>query len=89
MLKKMLNFMLCGLLVFGLVAISGCADKATEEVEETVNDTVDQASNVTEEVSETVYPSIIEAEETAEDLLNKTASVGNETLHETVNETHI
>ncbi len=39
-MKKVLNFLVLGLLLVGLVAISGCADKTTDTtVEETANET--------------------------------------------------
>jgi len=80
----MLNFLLLGLLVIGFVAISGCADNATEQVEETVNETVGEAVNATEQVmNETAYPAIVEAEETVGEILNETAEAVNETLNET------
>jgi ABC-type amino acid transport substrate-binding protein len=44
-LKKLLNFLLLGLFVVALVAISGCADKTAEQaVEQTTNQTVNQTA---------------------------------------------
>ncbi|WP_321420668.1 hypothetical protein [uncultured Methanomethylovorans sp.] len=38
-MKKVLNFLVLGLLVVSLVAISGCADKTAETTEKTTNET--------------------------------------------------
>jgi hypothetical protein len=89
-LKKMLNFIILGLLVMGMVAISGCADKAAEQTEETiaetVNETADQAVNATEQavmnVTETVPAIVGEAEETVAETVNETTEAVNETISE-------
>jgi hypothetical protein len=42
-MKKVLNFLVLGLLVVSLVAISGCADKAAEPTEQPTNETAPMA----------------------------------------------
>ena len=42
-MKKVLNFLVLGLLVVSLVAISGCADKTAEPTEQPTNETAPMA----------------------------------------------
>ncbi|WP_321418274.1 hypothetical protein [uncultured Methanomethylovorans sp.] len=74
----MLNFLILGLLVMGLVAISGCADKT---VEKTVNETTTAVNETTTTtVNETVVPIV---NETTTTTVNETTEVVNKTLNET------
>jgi len=43
-MKKVLNFLVLGLLVVSLVAISGCTDKAAEPTEQPTSETAPMAS---------------------------------------------
>lgn len=69
----------------GIVAISGCADKAVEQTNETMNETAGQAMNATEQAAtnatENVSTVVVAG---AEEKVNATAATVNETVNETI-----
>lgn len=84
-LKKMLNFLILGLLVMGIVAISGCADNAVEQANETMNETAGQAMNATEQAVTNATENVsIVVVAGAEETVNATAAAVNETVNETI-----
>jgi hypothetical protein len=80
-LKKMFNFLLLGLLVTGLVTISGCTDKT---VEQTVGQIVNETTQIVgENINQTVGQVVNQTKQTVGE--NITHTVG-DTINQTVGE---
>jgi hypothetical protein len=84
-LNKKLNFLLLGLLVIGLVTISGCTDKI---VEQTVEQIVNQSTQIVgENINQTVGEVVNQTKQTVgENITHTVGDTINQTVGEAVNQ---
>lgn len=94
-LQKMLKFLLMGLLVAGMVSISGCTDKTVEQtVGEKINETKEA---VGQNINQTVGKAVNQTKEAAGQAINQTVGMAvNETkeavgnaVNQTINQTKV